>query len=202
MDASIVKDAFISCQVCQSKNPSEATNCFQCKADLLPGRPLRVRLLLGGIGIIGLAIPLVMWMFFNFIPGLLPSVCIIIPMVTFGFSGAFSRTLLTERLTNRANRHLAINPSQSVVDYTNALQATTHNVTRCGLFAQRGEALMTLGRLENALSDFQQCIAIPAPDRKQLSQSTAYGLWKTIQRRDTQRSIRFRKSIQILSLNL
>ena len=57
MDASIVNDAVISCQACQSKNPSDATNCFQCKADLLPGGPLGVRLLFGEIGIVGVAIP-------------------------------------------------------------------------------------------------------------------------------------------------
>jgi hypothetical protein len=178
MDASIVNEAFISCQACQSKNPSDATNCFHCKADLLPGRPLGTRLLFGGIGILGVAIPLIMWISSNAIPTGLLLICVVIPMITVGFSGAVSRAPLTERLTNRANRHLAINPSQSVIDYTSALYAATDNATRCGLLAQRGEALMKLARLQNALSDFQQCTAIPAPDRKQFSQSAAYGLWK------------------------
>ena len=99
-------------------------------------------------------------------------------MITFGFAGAFSRSPLTERLTNRANRHLAISPSQSVIEYTSVLQAATDNVTRCGLLAQRGEALIKLGRLQNALSDFEACAKTPEPDRKQLSQSAAYSLWK------------------------
>ncbi len=145
MDASIINDAFISCQPCQAKNASAATNCSQCKADLLPGRPLGVRLLFGGIGIIGVAIPLIMWISSNAIPTGLLLICVVIPMITFRFAGAFSRAPLTERLTNRANRHLVISPSQSVIDYTSALQAATDNVTRCGLLAQRGEALIKLG---------------------------------------------------------
>lgn len=178
MDTSISNNAFISCQSCQTKNSSDATTCSQCKADLLPGRPIGVRILFGGIGIVGVAIPLIMWISSNAIPTGLLLICVVIPMITFGFAGAFSRAPLTERLTNRANRHLTINPSQSVVDYTNALKAATDNGTRCGLLAQRGEALMKLGRLQNALSDFQACVATPEPDRKQLSQSAAYGLWK------------------------
>lgn len=178
MDVSIPNDAFISCQSCQSKNASDSVNCSQCNADLLPGRPLSARLLFGGMGIIGLAIPLIMWIAYSAIPTGLLLVCIVIPMITFGFAGAFSRAPLTERLTNRANRHLTISLGQSVIDYTGALQAAPDNATRCGILVQRGEALMRMGRLQNALSDFEEASKTPAPDRKQLSQTAAYTLWK------------------------
>jgi hypothetical protein len=178
MESPILNDALVSCQACNTNNPSDASNCSQCQADLLPGRPLGVRLLFGAIGIIGLGIPLAMWIFSNAIPSGLLLICVVIPMITVGFTGAFTRTPLAERLTRRAHRHLTLSPSQSIIDYTNALKVATDDVTRCGLFEQRGEAFMKLGRLQNAFLDFQACIETPKPNRRQLSQSATYGLWK------------------------
>jgi hypothetical protein len=109
------------------------------------------------------------------IPSGLLLICIIIPMITVGFGVAFSRTPLWERLTNRAERHLLISPSQSVLDLTKALEVATNDGMRCLALEKRGEALMSLGKLPEALSDFQACVKIPEPNR---SQGVAYGLWK------------------------
>jgi hypothetical protein len=178
MESPILNDVFVSCQACYTKNSSNASNCSHCQADLLPGRPLGVRLLFGGISIIGLGIPLAMWIFSNAIPSGLLLICVVIPMMTVRFTGAFTRTPLAERLTRRANRHLTLSLSQSIIDYTNALKVATDDVTCCGLFEQRGETFMKLGRLQNAFLDFQACVETPEPNRRQLSQSAAYGLWK------------------------
>jgi len=68
-----------------------------------------------------------------------------------GFWMAFAHAPSTEKLTNRAKRHLSISPAQSVLDYTSALNAAIDNLTKSNVLVGRGEALMKLNKFPTHL---------------------------------------------------
>ena len=129
-----------------------------------------MRILGAGLALLGLGIPIIMIFVFDLISLWF---CTIFPiMIVVGYFMAFVRAPSTEKLTNRARRHLSISPAQSVLDFTSVLNAAKDDLTRSNVLAGRGEALMKLNRFSNALADFEACVNIPQP-----SQSISRGIW-------------------------
>src|ERR1700674_4954660 len=108
-------DTFVLCHKCSTKNASDYTHCSQCKVDLLPGRTTGERIGFVSVGLLGIAlIPILWWWLDNiYLGGGLLSLLII--MIFGGFTLAFTRTPLAERLQRRAERHLTSCPSQAVL---------------------------------------------------------------------------------------
>ena len=173
MDTQLPDTPYILCQSCKTKNPSEATRCSNCNADLLPGKTLMVRFLYGGLVVVGIGI--IILSVRMEIPGFLSDIfilfsgryncygVIVLSLITIGLLGAFSPSALSDRYLYRADRHFSISPGQAVHDYTLAINMMTADLAKCGILLKRAEALLKLGRVAEALSDLQACIDTPQP---------------------------------------
>lgn len=154
----------ITCRKCDSSNPSEATHCEHCGADLLPGETLKDRLLGFLIGVFGglLSIGVLYLLMKN--PELAEtSQCCIFTNPYVWFIGIFffpisalvnalRKTPLHKRYENRANFHRTKDPEQSLADYTEAINLAPPK-KKAELLKQRAELYKTLGREEDFLED-------------------------------------------------
>jgi hypothetical protein len=150
----------IHCPKCNTENPANQMRCSHCRVDLLPGEGLVFRLL-------SFVLLLLLAGFFGrfaYLLGSDPSTAnaifddpiklafIAIALFASSLWILFRKTPLHSRYINRADRHLALNPNQALLDYTRAIE-TAPQKERAEILRKRASAYEKMGLQEEASRD-------------------------------------------------
>ncbi len=152
----------IHCQKCKTVNPSDREKCQNCGKSLLPGSGAFVRIggLLGALAFGTLAVVILV----GFYRGAeLPDLGCAITSPVFwiivavgapilGLVTAFRRTPLHEKYTDRAKRHITLDPDQALADFNHALQLAPEK-QKGVVLKERAKLLQTLGQSQEAARD-------------------------------------------------
>jgi hypothetical protein len=152
----------IHCAKCHLVNPADQRYCQSCRADLLPGEGLGIRL--GVLLVSGLLSAVAVYVLLrinqgNFLPDL---GCAISSPVFWGILAIFSplmgisyavrRTPPYQRYVNRAQRHTLLDPEQALADLTRALELAPAK-EQAAIFKTRSELNQKLGLTTQATRD-------------------------------------------------
>jgi DNA-directed RNA polymerase subunit M/transcription elongation factor TFIIS len=155
-------EARIICPKCKSENTPGTERCRDCDAKLLPVESVSQRLtyLITGIicaGVLGL----LFYQFYIRNPGSAPDIVLCNPgalglgailAVILGFTQTVRKTPAYLKYENRAKRHVALNPSQALSDFNQAMELAPEKA-QAGLLKQRADLYDKLGMTEDAARD-------------------------------------------------
>ncbi len=153
----------IHCHRCKAENPSSVERCQQCDAKLLPAEGVRARLTtffsaLIAAGFLGY----LLYYFYIQNPGSAPDIPFLNPVVlgiaTFlalitALTAPLRRTPEYVKYLNRANRHILLNPWQSLDDLDHAMYVAPEK-EQGKLLKQRAKLYEKVGFAEDAARDF------------------------------------------------
>jgi hypothetical protein len=153
-------EAKIHCPKCQANNPPNQFRCTICKADLLPGESFfsRVGLFITSLVVAGLLARLAYVLATQtdvvvpFCDGPIQPAFIAIGVLVIGFGALIRSTPRYTRYANRADRHVPLNLSQALEDYTRAIELAPEK-ERAGLLQKRAGVYEKLGLEESATRD-------------------------------------------------
>jgi hypothetical protein len=153
-------EARIYCPKCKAENLPDQVRCAYCRANLLPGEGLVVRLVTFVLALLAAAFfgqmaysllsnPATPTLIFDdpVKPGLIAAA-----LLVSGIWFLFRKTPRYGRYTNRADRHLALNLNQALVDYTRALEIAPEK-ERAEILSKRAAAYEKMGLQEEATRD-------------------------------------------------
>jgi hypothetical protein len=150
----------IHCPKCKGENVPDQVRCAYCRANLLPGEGLTIRLVTFVVALLAAG-------FFGRLayvlitdptraPGIfedpIKPAFIAVGLLISGVWFLVRKTPRYVRYVNRADRHLALNLNQSVRDYSQALEFVPQK-ERAEILKKRAGAFEKLGRLEDATRD-------------------------------------------------
>ncbi len=152
----------IHCQKCKTVNSSDRDKCQNCGTSLLPGRGActRIGVLAAALAFTALAVFILVRMFQGAdMPDLgcaftSPVYWIIAAVVTpiLGLAYALQRTPAHEKYTDRAKRHITLDPDQALADFNQALQLAPEK-EKGAILKARAKLLETLGLAHEAVRD-------------------------------------------------
>lgn len=128
----------IHCQKCKGQNPSDASVCQKCGADLLPPLSVSERIgclllgiVIGGVGL-GLAVLLLQRSWFAYVFG-----CVGLLSILSGLWFWFRKTPVDERYQSRAKRHTKLDLAQALSDYDTAIDKARSSQQKEALYKEK-----------------------------------------------------------------